>query len=84
MFSLKTASFLFVAALLVGVVSMERGVDEHTGRAWVKFSISDHGLEKARSLLLDLADTLQSLRDRNGPPTAPLAHAPVEPRLPRQ
>jgi hypothetical protein len=83
MFSLKAASFLFIVALLVGVVSMERGVDEHTGRAWVKFSISDQGLEKARMLLLDLADTVQSLRDRNGSPSAPIAHAPIEPRLPR-
>lgn len=83
MFSLKVASFVFAVALIVGVVSMERGVDEHTGRAWVKFSISDEGLEKARSLLLDLAEAVQSLRDRGGSQTPPLAHAPPEPRVPR-
>ena len=83
MFPVKIASFLLVVALLVGVVSVERGVDDHTGRAWVKFSISDHGIERARLLLLDLADTLQSLRERGGPSNPPLASAPAEPRLPR-
>ena len=63
MFPLKAATFLFVIALFFGVVSMERGVDEQTGHAWVKFSVSDHGLEKARGLLLQLADVVQAMRE---------------------
>jgi hypothetical protein len=87
MFPLKAATLLFVVALFFGVVSMERGVDEQTGHAWVKFSVSDHGLEKARGLLLQLADAVQALRDRQGPPPDSLARAPIdargEPRIPR-
>jgi hypothetical protein len=83
MFPIKLASFVLIVALLVGVVSVERGVDEHTGRAWVKFSVSDQGLDRARMLLLDLADALQSLREKGGSSSPPLAHAPVDPRPPR-
>jgi hypothetical protein len=87
MFPLKAATFLFVIALFFGVVSMERGVDEQTGHAWVKFSVSDHGLEKARGLLLQLADAVQAMRERPSAPTESLARAPLEargePRIPR-
>jgi len=80
MFPLKAATFLFIVALFFGVVSMERGVDEQTGHAWVKFSVSDHGLEKARALLLQLADAVQAMRERPSQPTESLARAPLEPR----
>ena len=81
MFSLKAATFLLIIALFFGVVSMERGVDEQSGQAWVKFSVSDQGLEKARGLLLQLADAVQAMRERPpSPPAESLARAPFEPR----
>ena len=80
MFSLKAATFLLIVALFFGVVSMERGVDEQSGQAWVKFSVSDQGLEKARGLLLQLADAVQAMRERPSQPAESLARAPLEPR----